>query len=307
LTSRIWRTRRLQRPLQADKQHLVRVRRVHSDEARRRRDRVLGCHMLGPDAPEIIQRAAITIKCGAARRQLDQAVGIYAERRRGIRYYAGTRPHAGEGCSGVQMVRKNENLAIRRSRSHICGSLDYGAHHMPDILAASQYEFPLAALIDATEWTESASGWAKLRSAQERALKALEGRRKELDDLYQRAIAPDSEWQEIAQVASIVGEWGCAAAEKLRPQIDALQQKLATPTGRMSRELRQARRESIEVAEAWLTLYRELQGALLKLAAERRPANAVLRARPLEDEIDYAGLSREHMARYPKIRAALAK
>jgi len=70
---------------------------------------------------------------------------------------------------------------------------------------------------------------------------------------------------------------------------------------------RRACRESIEVAEAWLTLYRELQGVLLKLAAERRPAHAVLRARPLEGEIDYAELSREHMARYPKIRAALAK
>ncbi len=138
---------------------------------------------------------------------------------------------------------------------------------MPDTLDASQYEFPLAALIDATEWTEAASGWAKLRSAQERALEALEGRRKELDDLYQRAIAPDSEWQEIAQVASMVGEWGRAAAEKLRPQIDALELKLTAPTGGMSPELRQARRESIEIAKAWLTLYRELQEVLLKLAA----------------------------------------
>ena len=185
--------------------------------------------------------------------------------------------------------------------------MGYGSDHMPDTLDVSQYEFPLAALIDATEWTEAASGWAKLRSAQERAIAALEDRRKELNDLYQRAIAPDSEWQKIAQVASMVGEWGRAAAEKLRPQIDALQLKLAAPTGRMPSELRQARRESIEVAEAWLTLYRELQGVLLKLAAERRPTNAVLRARPLEGDIDYAELSREHMARYPKIRAALAK
>ena len=75
----------------------------------------------------------------------------------------------------------------------------------------------------------------------------------------------------------------------------------------MSSELRQARRESVEIAEAWLALYRELQDKLLKLAAERRPADAVLRARPVEGEIDCAELSCEHMARYPKIRAALAK
>jgi hypothetical protein len=33
----------------------------------------------------------------------------------------------------------------------------------------------------------------------------------------------------------------------------------------------------------------------------------VLRARPVKGEIDYAELSREHLARYPKILAALAK
>ena len=32
-----------------------------------------------------------------------------------------------------------------------------------------------------------------------------------------------------------------------------------------------------------------------------------LRARPLQGAIDYAELSREHLKRYPKIRAALAK
>jgi hypothetical protein len=178
---------------------------------------------------------------------------------------------------------------------------------MPDTLDASRFELPLAALIDATEWPEAESKWAELHSAQERARNALEDRHKELDDLYQRAIAPNSEWHEITQVASMVGEWGRAAAEKLRPQIDQLQVKLTAPTGPMSPELRQALRESIEVADAWLTLYRELQDKLLKLAAERRPADAVLRARPVEGEIDYVELSREHMARYPKIRARLAE
>jgi glutathione reductase (NADPH) len=42
-----------------------------------RSDRVLGCHMLGPDAPEIIQGVAIAIKCGATKRQFDQTVGIH--------------------------------------------------------------------------------------------------------------------------------------------------------------------------------------------------------------------------------------
>ncbi|HEX3861854.1 MAG TPA: hypothetical protein VHY35_09220 [Stellaceae bacterium] len=42
-------------------------------------------------------------------------------------------------------------------------------------------------------------------------------------------------------------------------------------------------------------------------APQQNAGNEVLRARPVKGEIDYAELSREHMARYPKIRAALAK
>jgi hypothetical protein len=44
------------------------------------------------------------------------------------------------------------------------------------------------------------------------------------------------------------------------------------------------------------------------LAAPREPAEGeVLRARPVKEKIDHAALSREFMARFPKIRAALAK
>jgi glutathione reductase (NADPH) len=42
-----------------------------------RSDRVVGCHMLGPDAPEIIQGLAIAVKCGATKKQFDQTVGIH--------------------------------------------------------------------------------------------------------------------------------------------------------------------------------------------------------------------------------------
>jgi glutathione reductase (NADPH) len=40
-------------------------------------DRVVGCHMLGPDAPEIAQGLAIAVKCGATKKQFDQTVGIH--------------------------------------------------------------------------------------------------------------------------------------------------------------------------------------------------------------------------------------
>jgi len=40
-------------------------------------DRVLGCHMLGPDAPEILQGLAIAIICGATKKMFDQTIGIH--------------------------------------------------------------------------------------------------------------------------------------------------------------------------------------------------------------------------------------
>jgi glutathione reductase (NADPH) len=40
-------------------------------------DRVVGCHMLGQDAPEIIQGLAIAVKCGATKKQFDATVGIH--------------------------------------------------------------------------------------------------------------------------------------------------------------------------------------------------------------------------------------
>ena len=40
-------------------------------------DRVVGVHMLGPDAPEIIQGFAVALKCGATKAQFDATVGIH--------------------------------------------------------------------------------------------------------------------------------------------------------------------------------------------------------------------------------------
>jgi glutathione reductase (NADPH) len=40
-------------------------------------DRVVGCHMAGPDGPEIIQGVAIALKCGATKRQFDDTMAIH--------------------------------------------------------------------------------------------------------------------------------------------------------------------------------------------------------------------------------------
>jgi glutathione reductase (NADPH) len=40
-------------------------------------DIVLGCHMMGADAPEIIQGVAIALKCGATKSKFDETTGIH--------------------------------------------------------------------------------------------------------------------------------------------------------------------------------------------------------------------------------------
>ena len=40
-------------------------------------DRVLGAHMLGPEAGEIIQGLGVAVKCGATKAQLDSTIGIH--------------------------------------------------------------------------------------------------------------------------------------------------------------------------------------------------------------------------------------
>jgi glutathione reductase (NADPH) len=40
-------------------------------------DKVLGAHMLGEDAPEIIQGIAIAIHCGATKADFDRTIGIH--------------------------------------------------------------------------------------------------------------------------------------------------------------------------------------------------------------------------------------
>ncbi|HVB82968.1 MAG TPA: glutathione-disulfide reductase [Candidatus Binataceae bacterium] len=43
----------------------------------RETDRVLGCHMVGTDAGEIIQGLAVALKCGATKAQFDATIGIH--------------------------------------------------------------------------------------------------------------------------------------------------------------------------------------------------------------------------------------
>ncbi len=39
--------------------------------------KVVGAHMVGPDAPEIIQGVAIAVTCGATKQDFDRTIGIH--------------------------------------------------------------------------------------------------------------------------------------------------------------------------------------------------------------------------------------
>ena len=39
--------------------------------------RVLGCHMVGLDAPEIIQCLAVAVTCGATKRDFDRTMAVH--------------------------------------------------------------------------------------------------------------------------------------------------------------------------------------------------------------------------------------
>jgi glutathione reductase (NADPH) len=43
----------------------------------RKSQRVIGAHMLGMDAPEIIQGLAIAMNCGATKQHFDRTIGLH--------------------------------------------------------------------------------------------------------------------------------------------------------------------------------------------------------------------------------------
>jgi hypothetical protein len=78
--------------------------------------------------------------------------------------------------------------------------------------------------------------------------------------------------------------------------MEALKQTLGPRPDSHYRKAQQYLQELHDIAGAWLTTYQSLRERLLKLASERRINAGGIQA-----------LSREFMARFPKIRAALAK
>jgi hypothetical protein len=175
---------------------------------------------------------------------------------------------------------------------------------------------PSSALLGALESADFGQLDQRLRDRieLERLRNETEKDRAELKDLAARLAshaeqpAPDDlDPDALAAFARKAEEKEREAATHFNPVIAALKGKLRPPHDKFEADVQQLLRDGIEVLEGWLALYHGLSEMFVRQAAEKRSSAKLLRARPVKDEIDYGELSREHIARYPRIRAALAE
>ena len=183
---------------------------------------------------------------------------------------------------------------------------------MTDVLDVSQDFLPDPKLIDALRsdhrLVRSPVLLARLRKQQMEARSAFEKQSENLTQLYGEIEHGDYDPGSLAQMAEVIRGKEHTQAERLRPGMEALQQKLAIQGLQLDPEIQNYFQESLDIAVGWLELYRTLRERLLKLASERLGSpSEVLRARPLEGDIDHETLTREIVARFPRILAALAK
>jgi hypothetical protein len=143
----------------------------------------------------------------------------------------------------------------------------------------------------------------KLRGQTDKDLAELKVAAAYLAEHYEQPAPDDGDWLPEAATKALERE---REAAHFLPVIAALKGALEPPNDKFEAEVQRLLRDSIEVLKAWLAFYRGLRAMLAKQATEWR-ISEVLRARPVEGDIDHEALSREFIARFPKIRAALAK
>jgi hypothetical protein len=180
---------------------------------------------------------------------------------------------------------------------------------MPDGIEVSSDLGPILELV-AFAHSEGVrkEGFARLRNQQAKGRAALEQYAEQLDRLYEDIARSGHNADWLNDAADIVRRSEESQRERLRPGVEALKQKLASYGASRDAEARRLIAESIAVGEAWLSLPTALHKKLLQLGAERRAAaQQIRRARPVAGEIDYDGLTREIIARYPNILKALAE
>jgi hypothetical protein len=175
-----------------------------------------------------------------------------------------------------------------------------------DYLVASSVMAEICALVSAP--TARTRELERLRVGVEKGRAGLKLQGDALDKVYEEIAQGDLDAPTLLKLAKRAVEQKRADGEWLYPAVERLRQRLSETDPGRDAAIGHAIKEMLDVLVSWQTLFQDLHDKLLMLADRRRVASGeILRARPVVGDVDYAELSREHIARYPKIRAALAK
>ena len=118
----------------------------------------------------------------------------------------------------------------------------------------------------------------------------------------------DANSQELAEIAALVEEKERSDESRLRPSIEKIETTLANKTEEMNNDVILILGVVLLLFCGWLSLHRDVREGLLRFARERHDKSPqALHAKSAKDKVDWGELSREHIARYPKIRARLAE
>jgi RNase P protein component len=147
----------------------------------------------------------------------------------------------------------------------------------------------------------------RLRNETDNDLAELKGHAAWLAERFEQPAPDDLDPDWLAEAVKQAQEKEREAAAQFRPVVAALKTVLEPPDDKFEADVQRLLRDGIEVLEGWLAFYQGFHKMLARQAEERRASHKVVRARPVEGEVDHQALSREFMARFPKIRAALAE
>ena len=133
-------------------------------------------------------------------------------------------------------------------------------------------------------------------------------------EAFSSAAARDDRAKLLAQIRAQLETLGAAdesaskgtvaVAQTLLRRVISLQRYLTDTAWHDDSEAYALVQRAVETVTSYVSGYLESRDQMIK---QRVAPTAVLRAQPVEGEVDHAALSREFMARFPKIRAALAE
>lgn len=183
---------------------------------------------------------------------------------------------------------------------------------MSDILDTSRFELPAGALVDVLNFEDTTANRTSLLMQVlgriEKSHAAQVEWAQQFDRLYDEADRGDYSGPFLVRWAGALMEKQRAASEQIYPLLEEIQRVLAASERRADPEMAALCVAIFSVTLGWMTPYQKLSSRLLDLASARQQgAKKILRAKPVKGDVDHEALTREFMARFPKLRAALAK